>query len=520
MSPDEGQRPAGPVAMEDAAVSVRAQKASQPVYVNRIKVYPKRVRGMFRRVKWAVLVACLLAYYLAPWLRWDRGPGAPDQALLIDLPGRRAYFFFIEIWPQEVYFLTGALIFGAIALFLVSSLFGRLWCGFTCPQTVWTDLFMWVERLIEGDRNARMKLDRQPWTAGKLARKTAKHAAWLVIAVATGGAWVMYFTDAPTMLRQFFTGAASANVYFFVGLFTATTYLLAGWAREQVCTYMCPWPRFQAAMFDVNTLTVTYQTWRGDPRGSHKAGDSWEGRGDCIDCGQCIAACPTGIDIRDGQQLECIGCGLCIDACNEIMAKVGRPADLILFDTIGNQADKAAHRAPTYRLIRPRVILYSVLLTIVGGLLITALALRSTVELTVLRERAPLFVVLSDGAIRNGYTLKILNKTRQPQAYTLTVGGLDKPVIHVIGEDQAAPGPRGAAAEILDARPDLVATFRVYLTVAPDALAGASTPIDFHLRDAATGAVTDHHSVFLAPASAGHAGDHDEHHEEKDHDHD
>jgi cytochrome c oxidase accessory protein FixG len=355
MPRDGGPAMSEPAASEEA-VSVRAQKAAQPFFATRIKVYPKRVDGIVRRVKWAILAVCLGLYYVVPWLRWDRGPDAPGQAVLIDLPGRRAYFFSVEIWPQEVYFLTGLLILGAVGLFLVSSLFGRVWCGYACPQTVWTDLFLLIERLIEGDRNARIRLDRQPWSLPKAARKAAKHAVWLAIAAATGGAWVMYYVDAPTVVRDVFAGRASVEVYFFVGLFTATTYLLAGWAREQVCTYMCPWPRFQAAMFDEDTVTVTYQAWRGEPRGSHKPGQSWQGRGDCVDCRQCIAVCPTGIDIRDGQQLECIGCGLCVDACNEIMDKVGRPRWLITFDTLAHQAAKAAGRPVAYRLVRPRVL--------------------------------------------------------------------------------------------------------------------------------------------------------------------
>ncbi|HJS32655.1 MAG TPA: cytochrome c oxidase accessory protein CcoG, partial [Alphaproteobacteria bacterium] len=363
-----------------------------PLYASRIKVYPKQVSGYFRRIKWAVLAFCLSVYYLVPWIRWDRGPGAPDQAVLIDMPGRRAYFFTIEIWPQEVYYLTGLLILGAVGLFLVTAVMGRVWCGYACPQTVWTDLFMWVERLIEGDRNARIKLDKQPWSGTKLARKTAKHGIWLLIALATGGAWVLYFNDAPTVTRELFTAQASGAVYFFIGLFTSTTYVLAGWAREQVCTYMCPWPRFQAAMLDEGSLVVTYQDWRGEPRGKHKQGASWEGRGDCIDCGQCVAVCPTGIDIRDGQQLECIGCGLCVDACNGVMAKVGRPADLITFDTFASQAALAVGKSAPYRLIRPRVIIYAALLAVVGLIMLGALLTRPTVEVNVLRDRNPIYV--------------------------------------------------------------------------------------------------------------------------------
>ena len=481
-------------ATEDAQ-SVRAQKAVAPIYANRIKVYPKRVDGTFRRLKWAVLAFCLAVYYLVPWLRWDRGPTAPDQAILIDLPGRRAYFFFVEIWPQEVYFLAGLMIFGAIALFLVSSLFGRVWCGYACPQTVWTDLFMWVERWVEGDRNARLKLDRAPWTAGKLARKTAKHAIWLAIAAATGGAWVFYYADAPTTLRAIFTGAASTNIYFFVGLFTATTYLLAGWAREQVCTYMCPWPRFQAAMFDENTLTVTYHGWRGEPRGSHKAGESWEGRGDCVDCRQCIAVCPTGIDIRDGQQLECIGCGLCIDACAVVMDKVGRPRRLISFDTIAGTQAKAEGRGTAYRLLRPRVILYLALLALVGAGMLAAFVLRSTLDLTVLHDRAPLFVMLSDGSVRNGYTIKIVNKTQAMQHDVLTVDGLPGATLRV----EEANAPAGTTTrEVLDAQPDTVATYRLYVT-APRRPLPESTPLTFRLRDQETGTTAAHGTVFLAP---------------------
>lgn len=477
-------------------VSTRIQRAVVPLYATRIKVYPKAVQGAFRRVKWAVLIVCLGLYYTVPWLRWDRGPGAPDQAVLIDMPGRRAYFFWIEIWPQEVYYLTGLLILGAIGLFLVTSLMGRVWCGYACPQTVWTDLFMWVERLVEGDRNARMRLDQQPWSAAKAVRKSAKHAAWLLIAAATGGAWVFYFTDAPSAFKAIFTGQASTETYFFIGLFTATTYLLAGWAREQVCTYMCPWPRFQAAMFDENTLVVTYQGWRGEPRGKHKAGQSWEGRGDCIDCRQCVAVCPTGIDIRDGQQLECIGCGLCIDACNAVMEKVGRPRQLITLDTFANQAARASGRRAAYTLVRPRVMIYAGLLLVVGLVMLGAFLMRPTVEVNVLRDRAPLYVTLADGSIRNGYTLKILNKTRTSRDYTLSVSGVAGASVSVVGQGETAPSAHDV---VLSARPDSVASYRVYVAAPRATLAAESTPLVFALRAMNDGEGADYHSVFLAP---------------------
>jgi cytochrome c oxidase accessory protein FixG len=295
------------------------EQPGKALFKNREKVYPRSVSGLFRRLKWAALIVLLAIYYIVPWIRWDRGPEAPDQAVLADMAGRRLYFFFIEIWPQEIYYLTGLLVLSAVALFLITSLAGRIWCGYACPQTVWTDLFMWVERKIEGDRSERIRLDKGPFTLGKLQKKLMKHGAWLLIALLTGGAWVMYFTDAPTLIHDLLHFQASAQSVFFIGLFTATTYLLAGWAREQVCTYMCPWPRFQSAMIDEDSLIVTYEAWRGEPRGAKRKDESWDGRGDCIDCKACVHVCPTGIDIRDGLQMECIGCGLCVDACNTIM---------------------------------------------------------------------------------------------------------------------------------------------------------------------------------------------------------
>jgi len=473
-----------------------------PLYANRAKVYPQRISGVFRRTKWAVLIALLGIYYLVPWIRWDRGPGAPDQAVLIDMPGRRAYFLFIEIWPQEVYYLAGLLILGAIGLFLVTSLLGRVWCGFTCPQTVWTDLFMWVERWIEGDRNRRLKLDAAPLSFAKAGKKVAKHGVWLVIALVTGGAWIMYFNDAPTVLRNIVTGQASAAVYGFVGLFTATTYLLAGWAREQVCIYMCPWPRFQSAMFDEHSLVVTYEAWRGEPRANAKAGTSPEGRGHCIDCGLCVRVCPTGIDIRNGQQLDCIGCGLCVDACNSVMAKMGWPRDLITYDSLANMDARARQGEPRYRFLRARTIIYAALLVIVAAIMAVSLATRSTAGLNVLQVRAPLFVRLSDGSIRNGYTLKIANKERAVKTLSLTLSGLPGAELTVIGRERAADG---SVAVTIPA--DSVATFNAFVRLPfPREVGDGETSREdsehftFKGTDVTTGEVASHEAVFSAPA--------------------
>lgn len=484
---------------DDDAVSLRTQKAELPLYVTRIKVYPRAIAGLWRRVKWAVLVLLLGIYYLVPWLRWDRGPDAPNQAILIDLDGRRGWFFDVVIWPQEIYFVTGFLILGAFGLFFASSLFGRVWCGFTCPQTVWTDLFMLVERLIEGDRNERMRLDRQPMSAGKAARKTLKHVVWLAIAAATGGAWVFYFVDAPTTLVKIFRGAASMEVYAFVGLFTATTYVLAGWAREQVCTYMCPWPRFQAAMLDEQSLIVTYQKWRGEPRGKHKAGDSWEGKGDCVDCRLCIAVCPTGIDIRDGQQIECIGCGLCIDACTQTMEKVGRPLGLIRWDTLADQQAKekgGAAAGARWRPVRPRTLLYAGLLCIVAAVMSVAFFLRTDTELTVQRDRSPNFVRLSNGDIRNSYTVKILNKRRLEQHFQISLEGLPSAALGFVGAEVEGSGN----AARLTVHPDAVGTFRVFVTVPAAAAPAGSKSITFAVREGAHGSRASHDAVFVGPA--------------------
>jgi cytochrome c oxidase accessory protein FixG len=364
------------ISKTDRQLQLQHEADGQHLYANRVQVYPKAVHGPFRQVKWAILILCLGVYYLLPWLRWDRGVGRADQAVLLDLWHERFYLFGLELWlfglelwPQDIYYLTGLLIMGAVGLFLVTSLAGRIWCGYSCPQTVWTDLFMWVEGLIEGDRNERMRRDAEPVSFDAVWRKAAKHAVWLGIAFWTGGAWIMYYVDAPTVTVEFWTGTASTEVYVFTALFTATTYLLAGWAREQVCTYMCPWPRFQSAMLDEQSFTVTYQAWRGEPRArgrreAHAELAPLSRRGDCVDCGACVTACPTGIDIRDGIQMECINCGLCVDACNHVMERTGQPPWLVAWDTLARQAAKAAGRHEPIRLLRPRTIIYASALVI------------------------------------------------------------------------------------------------------------------------------------------------------------
>ena len=478
------------------------RRASRSMYQKHSKVYPKAVQGTFRRLKWMALAVLLGIYYLLPWIRWDRGPNAPDQAVLLDLANRRFYLFFVELWPQQIYYLTGALILAALGLFLATSLAGRVWCGYACPQTVWTDLYLWVERLVEGDRGDRIRLDQGTWTAQKVGRKLLKNAIWLLIAAATGGAWIFYFTDAPTLLGELARFEASSTAVGFIALFTGTTYLLAGFAREQVCTYMCPWPRFQSAMIDEDSLIVTYQDWRGEGRSLMRKSQSWEerkaqGLGDCIDCFNCVQVCPAGIDIRDGLQMQCIGCGLCVDACDEIMTKVGRPTGLIKFDTQTNQVALATTGKPApARLIRPRTILYSLMMVVIAGAIAAGLALKPGLDISVLRDRAPLFVTLADGTVRNAYTFKISNMTRDPRDYTLAVTGLKDARISVAGEGQEEQ----AAQQHLTAAPDMVATYRIFVTAPRSSLQGTSQPLTFRLTSA-NGETASHDSVFMGPAN-------------------
>jgi cytochrome c oxidase accessory protein FixG len=485
-----GRKAAGP---ESAAGRARRKgDAGGGLYKPRAPIYPKLVHGKWRKIKWAILIATLAVYYITPWIRWERPGALPDQAVLVDFEGRRFYFFWIQLWPQEVYFITGLLVLAALALFLVTALFGRLWCGYTCPQTVWTDLFIHVERLFEGDRNARMRLDAAPWSFDKLWRKGGKHLVWLGVAFATGGAWIFYFRDAPTLLAEFWTGKAPMTSYVSCLVLTATTYIFAGHMREQVCIYMCPWPRIQGAMLDEQSLQVTYRYDRGEPRGAHKKNEGWEGRGDCIDCHACVVACPMGIDIRDGAQLECINCGLCIDACDEIMVKVGRPEGLIAYDSDAAVAARNRGDTPRYRLLRPRTAYYAAALALVAGLMVWGFLDRSALTLHALRDRNPTFVRLHDGSIRNAYTLKIANRSFEPMAVTITFSG-------VPGATLRMPGEPAAGARRVTAPANEVEAVRVFVTTPPQALTASSMAATFEVRGARVSAQT--RTVFLSGAA-------------------
>ncbi|WP_199556087.1 cytochrome c oxidase accessory protein CcoG [Sandaracinobacteroides hominis] len=482
--------------------------APQPpagLYKKREKIFPKEVSGPYRRAKWIILCVTLGIYYITPWLRWDRGAHAPDQAVLVDLAGRRFFFGGIEIWPQEFYYVAGLLIMAGIGLFLVTSAFGRAWCGYSCPQTVWTDLFMAVERFIEGDRNARMRLDKAPWGPEKIAKRISLHSVWLVIALLTGGAWVFYFADAPTLLSQIVSGTAPFAAYGAIALLTFTTYSLAGLMREQVCTYMCPWPRIQSAMLDEDSFIVTYKTWRGEPRGSVKEKLAEPGIGDCVDCMACVNVCPTGIEIRNGPQLECITCALCIDACNDTMHKLGRAPDLIGYTTLKRDEEerKGAALKPIWQtLLRPRLLLYFALWAAIGIGMAVTLAGRERMELLVSQDRNPVYVQLSGGDIRNGFTVKLLNKELQPRDFILTVEGLPEARI----SDPLLGGEPGTQIA-LTARADGVETRHLQVRVPPAALEGKEhRDFAFVARAADGQGETRQAARFTGPPPAGDGG--------------
>ena len=439
------------------------------LYAAHEPVFPRRVKGNFRNLKWVILAVTLGIYYLTPWIRWDRGPAMPDQAVLVDLANRRFFFFMIEIWPHEFYFVAGLLIMAGLGLFLFTSALGRVWCGYACPQTVWTDLFILVERWIEGDRNARLRLWNQPWNAEKVRKRAIKWTVWLLIGLATGGAWVFYFTDAPTLLRDLVTGQAHPLAYSTMAILTLSTFFFGGFAREQVCIYACPWPRIQAAMMDEDTLTVAYRDWRGEPRGKLKKDEPTKSnggeKGDCIDCMACVNVCPMGIDIRNGQQMECITCALCIDACDDVMAKIGKPRGLIDYMALKDEAAERAGQHPKQlwrHIFRPRTIMYTTLWAGIGVAMVVALFLRDPFGLNITPVRNPTFVTMADGAIRNAYEVRLRNQHGEERPYDLAV---ESPVPLDLTIE-------GADTSIVNVAPDSMRTLRVYLT-APAGSKGA-----------------------------------------------
>ena len=395
--------------------------AGSSFYEARQKIHPRSIQGVFANWRWAMVWLTQLVFYGLPWLQWGE-----RQMVLFDLEVKRFYLFGLVLYPQDFIYLTGLLIISALSLFLFTAVAGRLWCGFACPQTVYTEIFLWIEHRIEGDRSARLRLDNGGWTAEKLWKKSAKQSAWIAVSLWTGFTFVGYFVP----IRQL--GAELLALHgpwqmFWVLFYGFATYGNAGFLREQVCKYMCPYARFQSAMFDKDTLIVTYDTQRGEPRGarSKKVDPKAAGLGDCIDCSLCVQVCPVGIDIRNGLQYECIGCGLCVDACNSVMDKVGAPRGLIRYATPNGMASRWSTAQMLRRVARPRVLIYVGALVVLSVALVASMALRTPLKVDVVSDRAVLARIVSGGQLENLYRLQIMNATEAPQRYRISASGLE-----------------------------------------------------------------------------------------------
>ncbi|MBI4207381.1 MAG: cytochrome c oxidase accessory protein CcoG [Betaproteobacteria bacterium] len=453
----------------DAAVR-SGEAVEQSLYEVRKKIYPRAVTGWFAAWRWVLVWATQLVFYGGPWLAWN-----DRQAVLFDIVHRKFYIFGLVFWPQDVIYLTILLIISALALFLFTAVAGRLWCGYACPQTVYTEIFLWVERLIEGDRGRRMKLDRGPLTARKFTRKAAKHGVWVAIALWTGFTFVGYFTPVRELWGEVMTLATGPWETFWSLFYGFATYGNAGWMREQVCIYMCPYARFQSAMFDQDTLIITYDRDRGEPRGSRarRADPRALGLGDCVDCGICVQVCPTGIDIRNGLQYECIGCAACIDGCNQVMEKMAYPRGLIRYSTQHALERKFTPKQMLAHIFRVRVLVYT---AIVWGVIVAAavgLYARTPLKVDVIRDRAAIAREVEGGDVENVYQLRIMNTSERERVFDVEVMGL--PSIHVEGETHLLVG--GAGSRLVP--------MRVRVHVQPGAVAPGAHRIDFlvHAHD-------------------------------------
>ena len=413
--------------------------AERDVYVDlykaKKKIYPRAIGGVFTRWRWALVLLTQGVFYGLPWWQWGE-----RQMVLFDLGARRFYLFGLVLYPQDFIYLTGLLIMSALSLFLFTAVAGRLWCGFACPQTVYTELFLWLERLTEGDRSARMRLDKGPWTFEKLWRKTLKQLAWVTVALWTGFTFVGYFVPIRQLGGELLALHGTWQI-FWVGFYSFATYGFAGYMREQVCKYMCPYARFQSAMFDKDTLIVTYDTQRGEPRAarSKKVDAKAAGLGDCIDCSLCVQVCPTGIDIRKGLQYECIGCGMCVDACNTVMDKVQYPRGLIRYATQNGMQNRWSSAQMLRRVLRPRVLFYSAVLLALCTAMLASLVTRTPLKVDVVRDRAALSRVVAGGQLENIYRVQVMNATEQPQRYRITASGLQG--LQVASEPEVEIGP-------------------------------------------------------------------------------
>lgn len=464
---------------------------SEPaLYQKRIPIFPRSVRGRFRNLKYAVLVLAYSVYFLLPWVRWQRPGAVPDQAILFDLPGRQFFVFNLVVQAQDIFWLAGLLIIAAMLLFFVTGIAGRVFCGYFCFQTLWTDVFILIERLVQGERPARIRLARAPWRAERILKQGLTWLLWLLVALVTGLTFTLYWADAPTLVTAMASGRGPFAAYATTLFLTATTFVMAGLAREQVCTYMCPYARFQSVMFDRDTLIVSYDRTRGEgPAGRARLGRELKtrearrqaGAGDCIDCGYCVQVCPTGIDIRNGLQLECIHCALCIDACDAIMDNLGWPRGLIRYTS---ERELAGHRG---RWLKPRTLGYGLVLAGAIGALAWSIASRSDFDAAVAQVRQPLFVRLSDGSIQNSYELKLNNKRIEPLMLRIGIIGLAGAELEVEPTDHLMLHP-GQRLRVLA---------RVRMT--PAHVHPGTQPFEFVVGELERNAILELRTVFSAP---------------------
>ncbi|MFL9670863.1 cytochrome c oxidase accessory protein CcoG [Variovorax sp. AB1(2024)] len=464
-----------PIASAPAAEEVGLYEASK-------KIYPRTVRGVFARWRWAMVFLTQLVFYGMPWVEWGG-----RQVVLFDLAARRFFIFGLVLYPQDLIYLSGLLVISALSLFLFTAVAGRLWCGYACPQTVYTEIFMWVEHRIEGNRTARMRLDAEPMSLEKLVKKWTKHIIWIGIALWTGFTFVGYFTPIRELGMAFLQTQMGSWEVFWVFFYGLATYGNAGFMREQVCKYMCPYARFQSAMFDRDTLIVTYDPARGEPRAPRRKGPDPRtlALGDCIDCGLCVQVCPTGIDIREGLQYECIGCGLCVDACDTVMTKMGYPPRLIRYDTHNGMEGRWSRRQLLRRVLRPRVLVYASILALLVTGLLASLVTRTPLKVDVVRDRASLARIVEGGRLENVYRLQIMNATEQPQRYRIAAHGIE--------------GLSVSPDEAVAVEPAQSRWVAVRLQVPYGAAPAGSHTVHFDLREEGGAVQVSEKAVFLVP---------------------
>ena len=467
-----------------------ASVVSEPATENEIvsfyeaqkKIYPRSIRGFFAHWRWAMVFITQLVFYGLPWLEWGQ-----RQMVLFDLGARRFYIFGLVLYPQDFIYLTGLLIISALSLFLFTAVAGRLWCGFACPQTVYTEIFMWIEHKIEGERSARLRLDASKWNWEKIWKKTAKQGLWIAVSLWTGFTFVGYFIPIRDLGMELMSLQGNWQI-FWVLFYGFATYGNAGFLREQVCKYMCPYARFQSAMFDKDTLIVTYDKTRGEPRGprTKKTNYKTKGLGDCIDCTLCVQVCPVGIDIRDGLQYECIGCGLCVDACNTVMDKMNYPRGLIRFSTQNALVKGWTQSEIVKRVLRPRVLIYTGILVALCSAMLVSLLSKAPLKVDIERDRAALSRIVAGGKLENVYRLQIMNATEQLQHYKVNASGLNGIELHM-GED------------LIGIEASQSRWVAIRLQIPYGSVPSGSHPVNFEVEAVESGISVNEKSLFLVP---------------------